>query len=182
MKKIVFVTSLVISLLGFTKAQAQFITPANAYALSASEGTFTDIADNANTVKFGADLADNTALKNGFFVNDATPFVTHAADRTKTDPGFALGFDFNLCGKTMKYFTVCASGGIHFGADANLPQTQSDAWYTMAQDFQNLVILTTWTDNTDGSKDQASSIASQAPVMYLIEGEAGQKVLTVQYH
>lgn len=183
MKKISLAISLVICLLAlnFANAQTDFIIPANAYTLSSSEGTFTDIAGNPGTVKFGENLPANTPLRNGFFINDATtPFVTHAADRTKTDPGFALGFDFNFCGKTMKYFTVCASGGLHFGAQAAITQTQSSVWYSQDQDFQNLVTVATW--DATNAQDAVLSIAGEAPVMYLIEGEAGQKVLTVQYH
>ncbi|MDE6112765.1 MAG: hypothetical protein K2G46_05075, partial [Bacteroidales bacterium] len=182
MKKTIFATSLIICLLssGFAKAQTPFITPASAYTLSANAGTFTDIADNPKTVKCGADLAANTALKNGFFVNDATaPFVTHTANKTKTDPGFALGFDFNLCGQKMKYFTICASGGIQFGTEAAIIQVQSGAWVSPTATYHNLVTVTTWANNV---QDPALSINGQAPVMYLIEGEAGQKVLTVQYH
>lgn len=183
MKKTIFTTNLIICLLcsGLAKAQTtDFITPASAYTLSSQAGTFTDIADNPNTVKLGGDLTANTALKNGFFVNDATtPFVTYAS-QAKTDPGFELGFDLNFCGKTMKYFTVCASGGLHFGATANIPQTQSGVWNNFMQDFQNLVTVVTW--DTANVQNTAQSIAGQAPAMYLIEGEAGQKVLTVQYH
>lgn len=190
MKKTFSVLILAINLLGLNHIQAQqtepFIIPANAYALTSSTGTFTDIAENPATVKF-ASLPGNTALLNGFFVNAAPSdptaaanFVTHTADKTKTDPGFELGFTFKFCGKPMTHFTVCASGGIHFGATKDIPQAQSSAWYTNSQDYQNLVTLTVW--DTAGSQNPMRPVAGKTPAMYLIEGEAGQKVLTVQYH
>ncbi|MDE7149232.1 MAG: hypothetical protein K2O01_02310, partial [Bacteroidales bacterium] len=143
MKKTFFVLILTVILLGLNRVSGQFIIPANAYTLTSTAGTFSDIAGNNATVKLGDDLPAGTALVNGFFINDdQNPFVTHAADKTKTDPGFELGFTFNFCGKPMTHFTICASGGIHFGADGNIPQAQSSAWFTLAQDFQNLVTLT----------------------------------------
>ncbi|MDE6515437.1 MAG: hypothetical protein K2L03_05300, partial [Bacteroidales bacterium] len=138
--------------------------------------------------KFGADFADNTDLTNGFFVNDATtPYVSYTAI-TQTDPGFELGFDFNLCGKTMKYFTLCATGGIHFSEKAAVSQVPSAVWSSNSnqQNFVSVVVWdTSWREISFNSYDKQQakpkSIAGQAPVMYLIEGEVGQKVLTVQY-
>ncbi|MBD5390203.1 hypothetical protein HDR64_03740, partial [bacterium] len=185
MKKALLSASLVICLSGLnaTKAQTNFIIPANAYSISSNAGAFNDIADNPATKKFGADLAAGTALKDGFFINDkATPFVTHTADPQKTDPGFPLGFDFNFCGKTMKYFTVCASGGIFFGADENIIQGQSQSWhgaFNLAADLQNILSLITKDQN--GQLNTAESIAGKSPVMYLTEGTTGEQVLTVQY-
>lgn len=185
MKKALLSASLVICLSGLnaTKAQTDFIIPANAYSISSNAGAFNDIADNPATKKFGADLAAGTALKDGFFINDeATPFVTHTADPQKTDPGFPLGFDFNFCGKTMKYFTVCASGGIFFGAEENIIQGQSQSWhggYNWAADLQNILSLITKDQN--GQLNTAESIAGKSPVMYLTEGTTGEQVLTVQY-
>lgn len=189
MKKTAFVTSFIICLLGLGLAKAQttdFVIPASAYAITSAAGTFTDIADNVNTVKCGADLAADTELKNGFFINNpATPFVTHAGDASKTDPGFPLGFDFNLCGKTMKYFTICASGGLFFSEDENVKQGQSQSWHAFfgapwtGMDLQNIV--TVITKDTEDSLNTATRIAGKEPVMYVIDGQAGQKVLTVQY-
>lgn len=186
MNKIAFTTSLILCLLGISLAKAEasdFIIPANAYSISSNAGAFNDIADNPATKKFGADLTAGTPLKDGFFINDeATPFVTHTADRQKTDPGFPLGFDFNFCGKTMKYFTVCASGGIFFGADENIIQGQSQSWHAAwdwAANLQNILSLITKDQN--GQLNTAESIAGKSPVMYLTEGTTGEQVLTVQY-
>lgn len=187
MKKTIFTTSLIIWLLcsGLAKAQTtDFLIPATAYTLSSTAGTFTDIADKAGTFKFGNDLEDGTVLKNGFFVNnETTPFVTHVGDKKKTDPGFELGFDFNFCGKTMTHFTICASGGIFFGADANIPQGQSQSWHAFygwdTIDLQNVISVIT--KDAANNLNTAQSISGKSPVMYLIEGDAGAKILTVQY-
>ncbi len=186
MRQTILALSLAVSILSQSHLQAQqtaeFVIPANSYQLTSTAGTFTDIADNPATVKLGETLPAGTALKDGFFVNAPNePFVTHKADKTKTDPGFPLGFEFNFCGKNMTHFTICASGGLHFGADADIPQAQSSAWTTnaMTADYQN--ILTVSTQDANQKKDTVLSIADKAPAMYLLDGEAGQKVLTVQY-
>lgn len=183
MNKTITILSLAFSLLGLSTAKAdEFIIPASSYSLRSTAGTFTDISNLEGTVPLGADLLAGTALNNSFFVNDATtPFVTHTADASKTDPGFALGFEFNLCGKKMTHFTICASGGIHFSATGNVIQSQSSAWfaYRETQEYTNLVTMAVW--DAAGKQNPMISVAGKAPVMYRIDGEAGGKTLTVQY-
>lgn len=187
MKKTTFITSLVICLLGlnFTNAQTtDFIIPANTYAVTSEAGTFTDIADKPETIKLGENLATGTDLENGFFIDDAAkPFVTHKADSAKTDPGFALGFTFNLCGKPMTHFTICASGGIFFSGNENVIQAQSAAWapYFTESQVKYLNLISTCIRN-GSTIVYPKNISGQAPVMYLIDGEEGAKTLTVQYH
>ena len=175
-----------------TSATTDFIIPANSYALSSSAGTFTDISQNAKTVKLGENLAAGTALKDGFFVNKQSDnaasndnFVTHStADSTKKDPGFDLGFIFNLCGKSMGYFTICASGGIHFAEQNGIYQTPGSAWATTSKSnpvaYKDLITTAIYDHNNQ--LNSMVSIEGQAPVMYLIEGETNAKTLTVQYH
>lgn len=181
MNKTIIILSLAFSLLGLSTAKAdEFIIPASSYSLQSTAGIFTDISNLEGTIELGKDLPAGTALKNGFFVHDATtPFVTHTADKTKTDPGFELGFEFNLCGKKMTHFTICASGGIHFSATENVIQAQSSAWFTTNQTYENLVTMGVW--DAAGTQNSMVSIADKAPVMYRIDGEAGAKTLTVQY-
>ncbi|MDE6515843.1 MAG: hypothetical protein K2L03_07385, partial [Bacteroidales bacterium] len=112
-------------------------------------------------------------MKDWFFVNSASePFVNHAGDKTKTDPGFPLGFTFNFCGKPMTHFTVCASGGIFFSGTANVPQGQSQSWHGFygnawsAVDLQNIISVIT-KDNASNI-NTAERISGKSPVMYLI--------------
>lgn len=192
MKKTFFILILAVSMLGLNHIQAQqtapFIIPANSYGLSSTVGTFTDIADLEGTVKLGANLPD-TNLKNGFFVNvvptdptAAANFVTHESDSTQTDPGFPLGFTFNLCGKKMTHFTVCAAGGIHFGENADIIQIKSAAFKPFYSDKKANYINFISTAIRDGSTIvDPRNITGKNPAMYRIADENGQKVLTVQY-
>lgn len=191
-KKTFFVLSLAIMLLGLNlspaQAQTEFVIPANSYGLSSTVGTFTDIANLDGTVKLGANLPD-TNLKNGFFVNAvptdptaAANFVTHGSDSTQKDPGFPLGFTFNLCGKKMTHFTICASGGIHFGESAGIIQIKSAAFNPFYTDTKANYINFISTAIRDGSTIvDPRNITGKNPVMYRIADENGQKALTVQY-
>lgn len=171
---------------------ADFIIPANSYTVSSASGTFTDISGQPQTKKCAANpLPDGaTLLRDYFFVNansadPAAPenFVYHKSDKTKTDPGFPLGFTFNFCGKKMTHFTICATGGIYFGESANIRQAQGSAWQTMwndqTSDHRDIVTTAIYHNDT---LNPIAPIAGQSPVCYLIDGTDGNHVLTVQYH
>lgn len=170
------------------QAQTEFVIPANSYGLSSTVGTFTDITDLDGTVKLGANLPD-TNLKNGFFVNAvptdptaAANFVTHGSDSTKKDPGFPLGFTFNLCGKKMTHFTICASGGIHFGDKDSIMQGASSAWKpAWNAEKDNYINLISTAIRNGNALIYPRNMADKTPVMYRIAEEDGQQVLTVQY-
>ena len=195
---------LVLALLGSTMlpAQAQklspFVVPAWAYTpTSDKNGTFVDISSDPSTVMLGNELADGAGLLNYIYEATSTTNMTPTgktgtntgtfnASAPLSEPGFPLGFDFKLSGKPMKYFIVNALGGAYF---SETPLRANATGLPAYSSGYNAIYLYAYAPKTSTATSGAAPVATtftkipgQAPAMYLISGEPGNKVLTIQYH
>lgn len=195
MKKLSILLCLGLIWMGISALRAQtnpFLLPAYAYSVVSEKGTFTDISDNAATVKLGESLADGADLRNTIFlatsITDATPThkVNASSANTFTDPCIPLGFKFKVCGKPMTHFVVSAYGGAYF-SDSVL-RTTTNTFPSSVGSFNcffampYVVKTSTTTSAASAAARHVTKKAGQAPAMYLIEGTDGNHILTVQHH
>lgn len=203
MKKTFIAMGLVLGLLGATLSRgwSQGLLPwhIDTYGVTSTTGSFIDISTNPNAVALGAEMDPGTDLKNKTFgraynATDKTiydsvtvnvPKNAFAIDENNiTVPGFPLGFNFRLGGLDMKYFTVSGFGGVFF-RDSSMQPPYMTSLGTMGRwgVYAHPYISTSATGApTMAGNNLVVTPASGAPAYYLIEGEEGQHVLTVQHH
>lgn len=188
-----------------TGAFIDISTNPNAVALGADMEPMTDLL---NTTFARTLVYDTAYVKNAAGEDSVTPsgnkivdvITSHFSDKvtkhkvasaimiTETNriaAGFPLGFEFDLCGQKMTHFTVSAWGGIFLRNDSLQPEyptylTSVGRWGIFAQPY--LSKSATAAPTMASSANFVVSPTTGAPAYYLIEGEAGQKVLTVQHH
>ena len=199
MKKTLVYLGLALGLWGLTatRVQAQFKQIAevfpwhiDTYEVTSTEGTFTDISTAEGVVALTT--TENQLHKVMFHATsekDATPTATKTTVFGCADDfslsGFPLGFEFDLCNYKMTHFVVSATGGVYFndsslqGSYTSLPLSAGKwAVWTLPYVFKNATATATTMANSAGQIVQASG---KTPAYYLIEGQEGNHVLTVQY-
>lgn len=208
MKKLLFSLGLVVALLGATlltrtqaanPPQAPAAMSASSYKITSHAGTFVDISTNPNAVALGAELPDGTDLWNYFWepteaggttVQSKKVTTSATANSEVSEFCFPLGFDFKISGKTMRYFLVSALGGAYFSPEpTRLPLTSAPGSNSYAGNCIFAELHYPYKSNYGNPTLQKVSgagyvkkVTGKAPAYYLIEGTAGNRVLTTQHH
>lgn len=90
-----------------------------------------------------------------------------------TGKGFAIGFDFPFCGQDMKYFSVCAGGGVRLSAEEEMPVMAGAYFYSYEDEaYDNLVLF--------GSENGAFD-TQDFQIGYEVVGQSPERKLVISY-
>ncbi|MDR2804881.1 MAG: fibronectin type III domain-containing protein, partial [Dysgonamonadaceae bacterium] len=168
MKKII--SLLVWCIVVLTTATAQI----NSYSFAYTAGTYSEISGGTVVYSGAAQGAEPLCLENYAFVPGDT-LISEIATVT----GYPIGFNFNLGEQTFTHFAISPNGFIYLGGDAPFEVAATSVSTVMVDDsrFEEgainvLGFSRTSTCNTAGANTEIS---------YLLSGDAGSQILTVQF-
>lgn len=161
MKKLFTLFALLATALVTVQAQVTQV-----YGFESKQGTYTALTD-GTALPFaaqGEDFDEKVFAADGSVIPDAGSYA-----------GIPIGFDFKFNNQLMKQFLITSGGCILLGGDAvNVISTNSNGYFALATDGQG--------ENVIGCGNQKGNIANEhTAITYKTEGEAGQRVLTVEW-
>ena len=139
-----------------------------AYGLASSVSSEPIVAG-ANVVK-AADAALGQSYQ--FYFSDGTTGAESWSD--VTGPGYAIGFDFNFAGQTMKYFAPGAAGVLKLGSDENVSVRSGKYLFVNSADGYNNIVAF-------ASENGCFTTGQTLQISYELQGETPNRELVVTY-